>query len=151
MERKLYFIALGPGTPHCRSFALIKHPELEGIRVGNEAGVSAEGIYLSYYLSFSYTSYRRIATHLGKTGHIHGYQEDLGTEPRSCSRGFTSGMTSANNDYVVLPEHLNLFKHGKIVILLCPHRFLIFFAVIVITDKMQEAVDYYPVQFFFKG
>ena len=65
------FIALRSGTPHGRTLGPIEHAELQGIGVRNNAHITAKGIYLPDYLTFSYTSNCRIARHPGKSRKVH--------------------------------------------------------------------------------
>jgi len=67
--------------------------------------VTAKSIYLSYNLSFSYPANGWIAAHLGNLVHVHGYQTGLGTHLSGSGGGFTSGMSGANYDYIILEVH----------------------------------------------
>ena len=107
LERKLDFIALRPGAPHGRTFTFIEHAELQGSGVGNQAGITSKSIYLFDYLTFSYPSNCRIATHFCKSGHIHRNKKDGRTHVCSCHRGFATGVTAPHYyDVVTFFHHL---------------------------------------------
>ena len=74
---KLNAVGLRTRTPHRRTLRPVQHPELYRSLVGDNAHLSAKSIYLSDYLTFSNTTYSRIATHLGNLVHIHRDKQRL--------------------------------------------------------------------------
>ncbi len=90
-------VTLHTGTPHSRSFGAVKHAELHGSAVSNNAHLSAHGIYLPDNLPFGYTANCRITRHLTDTVHIFGNQQ--GRRPETCggNRSLASGVTATYN------------------------------------------------------
>ena len=86
-------------------FDLVQHPELDHALIGNNSGIAAQGINFPYNLSFGDTTHGRITAHLGNGLHIHGHQEDFGTQICRSSCCFTAGMAGTNNNNIVFRKH----------------------------------------------
>ena len=69
---KTFPIALTARAPHGWPFLPIEHAELDSGLIGDDAELSSERIDLSYDLSFGYTTYGRVTTHLTNLIHIDG-------------------------------------------------------------------------------
>ena len=136
-------------TPHRGSLGAVEHPELERTEIRDDSGISAERINLPDDLPLGDSADGRVAGHLGKTGQVHRNKEDRGPEISRGHSSFTAGMTSANNDDIILPLHLGRqgFPQIKIVILLGTHHSDIRLGMVIISDQVQNAMDDDPVQF----
>ena len=101
-------VTLGPGTPYSGAFGAVEHPELDGRSVCNQAHSSAQSIYLSDYLTLSYSTHGRIARHLGYFVHIHCYKQNL--TAHTCGRecGFASSVAGTNYNHIVF----SAYAHG---------------------------------------
>jgi hypothetical protein len=99
---KLSAITLGSRTPYGWPLAHVQHSELDGSSIRYQSHLTAKRVYLSDYLTFSDSAYSRIARHLCNLIHIHRHQTGLGAHVgRSASR-FTTSMTTAYDDDIVI-------------------------------------------------
>lgn len=96
------FIALGPRSPHARTFAGIKHPHLNGGSIGVHSHFPADGINLSDHMALGQATDRGIAAHLPNGVEIHGEKKRLTPHSGGGERGLDPGMTSPNDDDVVI-------------------------------------------------
>ena len=103
---KLSSVTLGAWAPHGRSLASVEQAKLYGSPVCHLTGVSAQGIHLSYDLSFCYSSYGRVATHLGNLVHVHGDETSFG--PHACAGTccFASGMSTSHYHHIKFHFHI---------------------------------------------
>jgi hypothetical protein len=100
-------VTLGARAPHGGAFGTVKYAELYGCAVSDKSHVSAQSVYLSDNLAFSYTTNGWIAAHLGNLVHVHGYQTGLGTHLSGSGGGFTTCMPRAYNYHIILKVHTN--------------------------------------------
>src|SRR5918994_1426667 len=95
-------IALSSGRPHSRSLGTVQHPELNARKVGGSAHDAAESIDLAHHCALGNSPDRGVAGHLSYGLKILGEQEGPRTAARRKRSRFRSGVTSADNDYIVL-------------------------------------------------
>ena len=69
--------------------------------------MTAQCVYLSYNLSFSYSANCWIAAHLCNLVHIHGNQTGLGTHLCSGCCGLATRVARTNHYDVILEIHTN--------------------------------------------
>ena len=98
-------VALSAGAPHGGAFGAVKYAELYCGLVSNQSHVSSKSIYLSDYLSFSYTTNSRIATHLRNLVHVHGDETGLGAHLCGSGGSLTTGMSGTDYYYIILEIH----------------------------------------------
>ena len=104
-ERKLDFITLRTRTPHGRTLTFIEHPELQSGCIRHKAGIASESIYLLDYLTFSYTSNSRIATHSRISAHVHRNKKDVAAKVCSGHSSLTAGVATTNNYDIISEFH----------------------------------------------
>ena len=102
---KLAAVALSTWTPYGRTLSDVEHSNLDGGLVGHDTHLSAQRVNLSYDLSFCNTSDGRIATHLTNLVHVHRYQTGVGAHVCSGCSSLASGVSSTDNEYVILENH----------------------------------------------
>jgi hypothetical protein len=98
---KRLFVALSPGTPHCRTLRAVKHPELQGRCICDQTHHSTEGINLPNDLSFRYSADRRVAGHPRETPQVGIDEKNRASHIGGSHRRFTSGVASSYYDDVV--------------------------------------------------
>ena len=103
-------VALRTGTPHGRPLRAVEHAELQRREVGDAAHLTSECVYLSDNLSFSYSADCRVARHFGEFDHIHRQQQRARAESCGGRCGLATGVTSADDDYIVVQSHLSYFS-----------------------------------------
>ncbi len=69
--------------------------------------MTAQSVYLSYNLPFSYAANCWIAAHLPNFVHIHGYETGLGTHLSCGSGGLATRVARTNHYDVILEIHTN--------------------------------------------
>ena len=70
--------------------------------IGNDAGESTQGIYLTHELAFGDAPHGGIAGHLADLGHIHGDEQNPAAQVGRCRSRFIAGMASTYDDDVIL-------------------------------------------------
>ena len=105
LGHEAHAVRLSTRAPHGRPLAAIEHAELDGCAVGHNPHLPAKGIYLSHYLTFSYSAHSRIATHLSYLVHVDGNEQRARAQPCGRARCLTAGMAGANHYHIVVESH----------------------------------------------
>ena len=80
-----------------RTFACVKHFELNGTKVCNAANKASHGINLADKGPLAYSTYAWIAAHFSDCAFLLGNDESLGTRSCGCISCLATGMTTTNN------------------------------------------------------
>jgi len=94
-------IGLSSGRLYSWAFATIQQLELYSRLVDVLGHLTAQGIDLSYELPFCYSTDGRVAGHFRDAVEINCEKERVHSHASSRKSCFTSGMSSANNNYVM--------------------------------------------------
>ena len=116
-ERELHFVALCAGAPHGGTLGEVEHAELYHGVVGNNSRVAAEGVDFAHYLTFGHATHGGVARHLTDGVEVLGDEEGVHAEVGRSGGGLSTGMSSANNNYIVTAKN---------------HRFLLFVVVYLV-------------------
>ena len=88
-----------------RTLSDVEHSELDGGFIRYDTHLAAQSIDFAHNLSLGNTSDGGVATHLTNLVHIHRYQTGFGTHVcRGCS-SLASGMSSTDNEHVIIEFH----------------------------------------------
>ena len=99
-------VFLRPGRPDGRTSAGIQQSELNSRLVRNEAHDAAQCVDLANQVALRDASNGGIARHLRDQIRVHRVERGCAPHARGRMRRFASGMTCADNDYIVgLVEH----------------------------------------------
>ena len=107
-------VALRSWRPHGRSLASVEHTKLYGSGIGDDTHASSERIDFAYYLSFCNATHCGVAGHLRYFVHVHRNEASLSAHFSGCVCGFTSGVTTAYNNNIVIQSCHFLEIFGKI-------------------------------------
>jgi hypothetical protein len=95
-------IALCTWRPYCRTLAPVEHPELKHGEIRSSPHYSAKRIHLAHDGSFRDSAYRRVARHLADGLERARDETYPGIQASGCDCGFSSGVTSSDDDYIEL-------------------------------------------------
>ncbi|KAF5042605.1 hypothetical protein DSECCO2_510840 [anaerobic digester metagenome] len=107
LNAELNAVVLRAWAPHGRTFRTVEHAELNHGFVSHNAREATDCIYFPDYLTFSNTANGRIARHARKSGQVLRNQQYLRAQIGSRSGSFASGMTSADDNYIVILKNFH--------------------------------------------
>jgi len=119
-------ITLCAWSPDSRSFAAVKHPELDHREIGGSPHDSAEGIDFPDDGTFCNASNSRVARHLTDRLESARNQSDSSTKPRRCYRRLGARVASAYDYNVELgfevlgSRHTLKIKRASVLASACP-------------------------------
>ena len=93
-------VGLRPGTPDCRTFAGVEHPELDAGPVDDPGHEPVQGVDLADQLALGQAADGRVARHLADGGEVVGDEQRAGAEARRRRRSLAAGVAAADNDHV---------------------------------------------------
>ena len=99
-----FFVGLGAGAVHRRTFAAIEQAELDAGGVDRPAHRAAQGVDLADDLSLGHAADGRIAAHLADGVAVGRQQCGLGPQPRRRQCRLGARMSGADHQHVVVVE-----------------------------------------------
>ncbi len=103
-----FAISLRARPLHSGTFATIKKAELDSSCICQPPHNPVQCINFSHQMTFSKTTYCRIAGHSADIGLVHRHQSRFDAHTGSGHGGLDAGMASTNHDYVVM-FHVKLY------------------------------------------
>jgi hypothetical protein len=104
-------ITLSAWRPHGWTLAPVEHAELDHGEICSSSHYSAERVDLAYDGSLGNPTDRRVARHLSDRLERASDEPHSRAKPSGCHRGFSSGVTRPDDNYIELGLELRRLRH----------------------------------------